>query len=290
MNDTQLITIIMPTYNANPVFLHEAIRSCQDQSWNNWELIVVDDGSTNQTATWVTAIAALDKRIHLVRHQQNRKLPAALNTGLIAAQGTYLTWLSDDDLLRPQALERMYGCLENNPDFDLVYSDFTMIDKDGEVLYPIRVESTWNLGIGKTTGICHLVRRKVFELIGGYKEEFFLAEDLDFWIRACMHFNAKVLHEDLACYRQHPTTLTSSYRLPKVLRVHGRILDCYGRKMTWLGRSGLAHAYLRLARKLVQSTDWYLGLWYFGKSLFLDPLVGIKIYHNRHFSSLTDER
>lgn len=279
------ITVIMPTYNARPDYLIAAIKSCQDQSWQNWELIVVDDGSTNQTPELVKAVAQTDERIHLLQHTFNRKLPAALNTGLAAASGAFITWLSDDDLLRPLALERMHHFLEVNPDYDLVYTDYSLIDADGQVYKAIKVGHTNELGIHKSTGICHLGRREVFMALGGYEEEFFLAEDMDFWIRACMRFQAAALHEDLALYRKHPATLSSVYRGAKVLRVHGRILDRYRHSMTWLDRSGLALAYLRLASKLLGTQDWRLGLCYLGKSLVQSPGVAFWKLVSRSFGS-----
>ena len=267
-----LISVLMPTYNAVPGYLCAAVASVRAQTWRRWELVIVDDGSTNGARSVIAALAAQDPRIRALGHATNRTLPGALNTGLGAARGELVTWLSDDDVLRPEALERMAAHLAARPDLGLVYSDYSTMDADGRALARVRVGPVHELGIHKPTGICHLGWRRVFDAIGGYDEGFFLAEDLDFWIRACMHFRAGPLHEDLALYRQHPGTLTSSHKTAQVLRVHGRILERHLHAMHWLDRSGQAHAYLRLGRKLLAHGDWAAGLRYLARGVARQPL------------------
>jgi glycosyltransferase involved in cell wall biosynthesis len=278
MSHRPLISVIMPTYNAVPGYLASAVASVRAQTWRNWELVIVDDGSTNGAAAVIAALAGDEPRIRTLRHPNNRALPAALNTGLRAARGELLTWLSDDDVLRPEALERMVAHLVARPDLGLVYTDFSTIGADGETLEHVRVGTTRDLGIRKPVGICHLGWRRVFDALGGYDEGFFLAEDLDFWIRACMRFRAGPLHQELACYRQHPATLTSSHKAARVLRVHGRILDRHLHAMHWLDRSGQAHAYLRLGRRLLGHGDWAAGLRYLTRGVSRQPLAPVRLW------------
>ena len=105
MKQDALVTIIMPTYNADSRLLTLAIDSCVAQTYTNWELIIVDDASSNQAPEIIEAYASLDSRVSAIRHETNRKLPAALNTGFRVSRGDFLTWLSDDDLFRPRYID-----------------------------------------------------------------------------------------------------------------------------------------------------------------------------------------
>lgn len=243
------VSIIMPTHNANVGFLGEAIDSCMTQTCEGWELIIVDDGSDANSADAIATHAARDQRIRVIRHQFKRCLPAALNTGIKLARGQFLTWLSDDDRFRPTALERMLGFLDTHRSIDIVYTDYSLLHADGRIGNRVRVGAAEDLGIHKPVGICYLAKHAAFATIG-FREEFFLAEDLDFWIRAFMKYKVAALHEDLALYRQHAMTLTQTHPRAEVLKVHRRILDRHLPNMHWLDASGRVRAYLRLATGL----------------------------------------
>lgn len=245
-----LVSIIMPTHNANPNYLREAIESCIEQTHRHWELIIVDDGSNNDSPFLIADYAASEPRIRVVRHPHKRRLPAALNTGIEHAGGDYLTWLSDDDRFRPQALERMLACLRADPAVDIVYCDYSLMNPDGSPGPRMRVGPPEELGIHKPVGICYLATHEAFARTG-FREEFFLAEDLDFWVRAFMRYRVAPLHEDLALYRQHEATLTRTHARTRVLQVHRRILDHSIAQMHWLDASGRARAYIRLAKQLL---------------------------------------
>jgi len=248
MTQAPLVSIIMPTYNARVGYLREALDSCLAQSYPHWELIVVDDASSNDAPAVIADYAARDSRVRVLRHAENRRLPAALNRGIRAASGTLMTWFSDDDVYRPQAMERMVAYLAEHASVDIVYTDITLVHGDGRVAGKLRVGPPEQLGISKPVGICFLARRQAFASTG-FSEDLFLAEDLDFWIRAFMRFNLAPLHEDLALYRQHGGTLTQRYPRTEILQVHQRILDRHQHRMHWLDASGKAHAYLRLAKQ-----------------------------------------
>ena len=106
-----------------------AIQSCLDQTYPNWELIIVDDASTDDTPVRIAQYVAGDSHLRSVRHETNRRLPAALNTGFSQAKGDYLTWTSDDNCYRPNALTEMVAFLESEPEVDIVYTDYTEIDE-----------------------------------------------------------------------------------------------------------------------------------------------------------------
>jgi glycosyltransferase involved in cell wall biosynthesis len=205
-----LVSIVLPTHNGER-YLKEAIDSCLKQTYACLELIIVDDASTDGTPAIISSYTARDDRVRYVRHQTNRKLPAALNTGFAEAKGDYLTWTSDDNLYLPDALAEMVQELESKPDVDIIYSNYTEIDSAGLAIQAVKVSSPSNLAfLNCLGGGCFLYRRTVQESLRGYAEDLYLVEDYDFWLRAsCAGFRFKTLPKDLYRYRRHETSLTS---------------------------------------------------------------------------------
>jgi glycosyltransferase involved in cell wall biosynthesis len=116
-----LITVVVPAYNYGR-YIAETIKSVQAQSYENWECLVVDDGSTDDTAAVVAQIADADSRVKYIK-QQNLGLAAARNTGIKNASGEYFQFLDADDLLEPNKLEQHVAFLKANPEIDIVFSD-----------------------------------------------------------------------------------------------------------------------------------------------------------------------
>jgi glycosyltransferase involved in cell wall biosynthesis len=209
MPPNHLVSIILPTYNGSQ-YLDGAIQSCVEQSYVDWELIIVDDASTDDTPDRIRRWIDEDDRIHFVRHPTNLKLPASLNTGFSLAKGDYLTWTSDDNLYRPIALEHMVAYLESNPGVDVVYTDYTFIDEAGNPIREVNVLPPKELvAQGNCIGPSFLYRKAVQEKLGGYAEDLFLAEDYDFWLRASIWFQLEPLHIDCYLYRKHGSSLTA---------------------------------------------------------------------------------
>lgn len=217
MNQPAIVSIILPTYNRSAL-LSRAIASCLAQTEVRFELIVVDDGSTDLTRTVVEGFAAVDARVRYI-HQDNAKLPAALNTGHRAARGEFLTWTSDDNEFEPEALAIMLEALEQQPSADLVYCDVRRIGAEGEDL------GVWHLPEPDAPldrlsfGACFLYRRKVWEVVGEYSPDLFLAEDYDYWLRTARQ--CRVLHlKNVAPYRYrwHPQSLTQAREIDVLLQ------------------------------------------------------------------------
>ena len=110
MND--LISVILPVYNGER-FLAQSIESVIAQKYDNWELVILDDCSTDATPNIIQKYAKEDKRIKYYRNEQNLKLPGNLNKGFSIAKGSYLTWTSDDNKYRDNALEKMYNVIQD---------------------------------------------------------------------------------------------------------------------------------------------------------------------------------
>lgn len=204
-----LVSIVLPTFNGSN-YLDGSVQSCLEQSYADWELIIVDDASTDDTPDRIHRWSVEDSRIHSVRHQTNRKLPVALNTGFSLAKGDYLTWTSDDNLYRPAALELMVAYLDSNPHADVVYTDYTIIDEAGIPIKKVDVLPQTELEAhGNCIGPSFLYRKVVQEEVGGYAEDLFLAEDYDFWLRTSIWFHLEPLHVDCYLYRLHSSSLTT---------------------------------------------------------------------------------
>lgn len=201
---------MLPTYNGEE-HIRKSIDSILEQTYTNWELIVVNDCSTDGTAKIVEEYTLKDNRIRLVNNSTNQRLPRALNIGFEKATGDYYTWTSDDNAYHKNALEIMIGELELHSDIDLVYSDFNRIDlENGEILGVEEKKSPKELCFVNTVGACFLYRKKLAAKIGKYDPNFFLAEDYEYWIRA--YLNGKLMHIDkiLYDYGMHGQSLTST--------------------------------------------------------------------------------
>lgn len=204
------ISIVLPVFNGER-YLDQAIGSIIVQTFFDWELIIVDDCSTDSTPHIIKKWTESDARIKSVRNQKNKKLPGSLNEGFRHAAGDYYTWTSDDNLLQPDALATMASVLDENPQYDLVYCDIDRIDENGE-----------SLGKGGFSGppvclflfnvvqACFLYRKEIHEKLNGYDESLFLVEDYDFWIRAFRSFRFCHIKKTLYHYRIHDASLTST--------------------------------------------------------------------------------
>lgn len=203
------VSLVLPVHNGE-TYLEAAIASIRAQSFANFELICVDDASSDGSPRLLAAAAAADSRIHLIRLDQNVGLPAALNRGFAEARGEYFSWTSDDNLLRPMMLERLVATLDANPDCGVAHSDYSVIDPNGQTIGLIRAGPASALLRGNNVGASFLYRRAVDFALGGYDTALFGAEDYDFWLRASAHFPFVQVAEDLYLYRKHPRSLTNS--------------------------------------------------------------------------------
>ncbi len=203
-----LVSIVLPTHNGAR-YLRESVDSCLRQTHEHLELIVVNDGSTDETEEIV--LSYQDPRIVYARHHPNRGLPRTLNVGFALAQGDYLTWTSDDNYYADNAIEVMLRALqETRPRAGMVYCDDYLIDAEGQVVGERRVLPPWKLWrrIPWGIGACFLYTREVYERVGDYNPEVFLAEDYEYWWRISLRFRMQPLHEKLYYYRRHSASLT----------------------------------------------------------------------------------
>ncbi len=192
-----LISIVLPVYNGAR-YLPESLASVVAQTYPHWELVCVDDTSTDATPDILAQWAAREPRIRVIRHETNKRLPGALNTGFAAARGDLLTWTSDDNHYRPQALERLAAQLVDDPALGFVYSDYALMDEDGQMTGLVTPPAPEGLIFAKEGLPSFLYRRSVYERVGDYASDLFLAEDYDYWLRVLARgARLRPLHEPL---------------------------------------------------------------------------------------------
>ena len=215
------MSIVLPTFNGSK-HLVSSIESCLRQSHSNLELIVVDDGSGNETQEILQGFT--DDRMLVICQEMNRGLPTALNTGFARATGTFLTWTSDDNEYTTDALESLVGFLQRHPDVDFVYADFLEIDWQGEILRRVRVGDPEELHYHNCVSCCFMFRREVFEVIGDFNPRARLAEDSEYWLRVFQRFRMAPYRErPLYRYRKHAGSLSGSgYLAYEAIRVEAK--------------------------------------------------------------------
>ena len=205
---TPIVSIVLPVYNGER-FLRSSIESVLGQTFEAWELIIVDDCSTDGSGDIIKKYAEIDSRIRIIHNEVNRKLPASLNIGFAEAKCDYLTWTSDDNIYLPQALEKMVSFLAENNDYAAVTARMTQIDDNGKFMRVFDAYDPGWMWFCDLMGLCFMYRRAVLEKIGGYDENLFLVEDYDYWLRIreyCGPIGA--IDEILYVYRYHQNSLT----------------------------------------------------------------------------------
>src|SRR6266576_1309830 len=174
-----LISIITPVFNTPSAWFKEAIDSVLAQAYENWELILVDDASTNrETLEVLRWQSSRDARIRLIRLEQNGGISVASNRGLAQARGEWIGLLDHDDLLEPDALFQTAKLLQTHPDVDLVYSDEDKLTEDGFASPMLKPDWSPDFFLSYNY-ICHFTtfRRALAERIGGFRSEFDGSQD-----------------------------------------------------------------------------------------------------------------
>lgn len=237
-----LVSVIIPVYNQER-YLPAAIDSVLAQTFRDYELIVVDDGSTDGTPAIIRSYGA---RLRSVR-KPNGGCASALNRGIQEARGEWIAWLSSDDLWEPDKLRRQVEVIGERPEVGLVFTDDLRIDSEGDVVGELRT-SCPRTRLGRQlrmvrgcyiNGCTTLIRREVFEVVGLFDEEDRFALDYDLWFRIVREVEITHIPEPLVRYRIHPGQ-TSSNRT--AMRTAGRRVLIRGlRRMgAWWGAVGVA--------------------------------------------------
>lgn len=205
------VSIAIPTYN-RAGYLVEALESALSQTYPAIELIVVNDGSTDETEK---VLQPYMKRIRYIR-QENRGWAEAKNRGLEASTGEFLCILDDDDRLHPMKVTKQLEMFQKNPDLGICATGFNIIDEGGKVIEgfippPIRpqTQALEMLRMSLVNQSSAMLHRRCYAKLGGLKQ--IHSDDYEYWLRASVHFRIGVVPEKLTDYRRHPRQLTRLY-------------------------------------------------------------------------------
>ncbi len=209
MSAVPTVSVLMAVYNGEK-YLAEAMDSILSQTFNDFEFIIVDDGSKDASLKMLNDYAAHDQRI-IVHPQQNRGLTASLNSAARMSRGKFLARMDPDDVALPQRFEEQVDYLDAHLDISLLGSRVILIDPYGtEYQRPqhplVHDEIDAKLLAGEGWAIVHpvaMMRREAFEAVNGYDERYRTSQDFDLWLRMAEHGRLANIEQPLLKYRQH---------------------------------------------------------------------------------------
>lgn len=281
------VSVIIPTHN-RPEFLHSAITSVLNQTFQDFEIIVVDDASKDDTHNVINCIN--DRRIKYIRHEINKGVSAARNTGITASTSDFIAFLDDDDEWMPEKLGKQVDLIENkSPGVGVVYTGFVRMNrKSTEILgqnIPTKRGTIFNeMLIGNWIGTAStpLFRRECFDKVGLFDERISYGEDYDMWIRMSKEFRFEYIEEPLVKYHVHRNGLTSNHDM--VIRGMEILNKKYGQFLA-LNKKSYSHFYLVLGGAYCYNQNMKKGKEAFLKAIKLYPFE-IRHYFNLGLSLL----
>lgn len=199
------VSVIMSVYNGE-TYLHEAIDSILNQTFKDFEFVVIDDGSTDRSPD---ILESFDDRRMVVTHQDRRGLTKALNRAVSSAKGEYVARMDADDVSLPERLGQQVAFLDQHADVALLGCNFYEIDDSGAIvadkeLVPENEEIKWRLLFHNCYGHSTTIFRKdCFLRVGGYDEGLVCSQDYDLWVRLSRHYNLGNLCEFLHKWRRN---------------------------------------------------------------------------------------
>jgi glycosyltransferase involved in cell wall biosynthesis len=205
MTSMPTVSVVMPVFNGAE-FLDEAVFSILDQTFRDFEFIIIDDGSTDETASILQKYAEVDRRVK-VFPQTNEGMIPALNRGCRLARGQYIARMDADDISLPHRLERQVEFLEGHPDIGIVGTWASRIDENGSIIGDWCLSPNPNiLNWTHFFRVCvihstAMIRRDVLEKVNFYRPDATHAEDRDLWLRASAITEFSNVPEILLKYR-----------------------------------------------------------------------------------------
>ncbi len=211
------ISICIPTYNRSQ-YLKQAIESALNQSYSNYEIVILDDGSTDNTEQVINSIN--NDKIKHYKNSRNSGRPYTRNKCIEYAKGEYILWLDDDDILAENTINRYIETLNNNKSIDVLYGELQLIDSFSNIIenkiipqdfYNDSPRILFNLIKGQGGMIPFggsIVRKSLYEKYGRYNKEFTRAQDAEFWIRIAPYANFKKVNAVTYYYRQHENNIS----------------------------------------------------------------------------------
>jgi glycosyltransferase involved in cell wall biosynthesis len=213
------VSIVIPCYNREK-YLGLAIQSVLDQTFTNFELIICDDGSTDSSLQIARQFATSDTRIKVLASEQNQGVALALKKGFDIAQGEFIGQVDSDDLLEPPALEITVQALEGDPGLGMVYTNYIEINEEGEKTSVGRrcsiPYSKERLLTSFMTFHFRLIRKSVYDKVGGINTRFNTFEDYDLCLKISEVSRIRRVNDFLYLYRQHSESISAKSSLERI--------------------------------------------------------------------------
>ena len=258
------VSVVIPAYNSSAI-IKEAIESVLAQSYKDIEVIVVDDGSTDDTESTVRSFG--DRVLYL--KQENQGAGAARNSGIQKSRGEYVAFLDSDDLWSPEKLAEQIPLLERDPELGLVYSDWFVVSENqvasDSYLKTLPAASGYvfdklvRFGFILTSGV--VLRRTCLNEVGYFDNSLSIAQDYDLWLRIAYRWKIALVDKPLVTKRNRNGSLSSNLQRTAVERIAlfekalGRFED-------------MPPSTRRIVRRQVALNYWDLGYHYFDQLLF----------------------
>lgn len=278
---TPFVSICIPAFNARR-YLPETLASVRAQTFADWELIVTEDGSEEDIAPVVRSFAAGGPQpVHFQRHEHNRGLPAARNTGIAAARGEWIALLDSDDLWTPAHLAGLVACAGMHPAADFVHAGSVLFESESGRQLATRAPTAAairayprSLYLGKyvVQPSSVLLRKELWARVGGFNPASRYAEDREMWLRCARAGVVFIYNGRNTClYRRHASAL-STHAGPMALACAAML----SQHLDWaaidpgLRRRTTAEAWLSAGRLLLRSTPREAGAC-FARAWRLEP-------------------
>jgi len=213
---TPLVSVVMPVYNTEK-YVAEAIESILNQTFKDFEFIIVDDGSTDNSLKIIKEYAKKDKRIRVIVNEKNMNNSASRNKGIKLARGKYIVTQDSDDISLPTRFEQQVKYMEEHPEIGVVGAWIEIFEDETGRTKGIRKYPENDTELRKMIFFCSpiaqpvsFIRKEVFEKIDYYNTEFPCSQDLDLWFRIGTYYKLGNVPEVLVKYRVRSTSLTGS--------------------------------------------------------------------------------
>ena len=209
------LTVLMAVHNGGR-FIGKAVQSILEQTFNDFEFLIIDDASTDDSIEIIKAFH--DPRIRLVRNRENMGLTRSLNFGLSQARGDYIARMDDDDLSLPTRLQAQMDFFEKNPSYGLVGTSYRYIDEEGRCIYEKilpRTSPEIKKALGITNQFAHasvMFPAQAIAAVGPYREFFRYAQDYDLFLRIAEKFEVYNIPEILTEWRVRLNSASVKYR------------------------------------------------------------------------------
>jgi glycosyltransferase involved in cell wall biosynthesis len=288
---TPLVSIITPIYNGKQ-YISETIKSALAQTYKNFELLLINDGSTDNSAEIIRSYFNDERIIYI--EQKNSGVASARNTAIRVAKGKYIGFLDQDDLWHKNKLEEQVAILENDENIALIHSKQDFIDSQGN-----EINFNWIIG---GTGDCFadifiknkiavltvLIRKTILDEIGLFNEQLSGADDYEMWLRVTLRHPIKYLDIPLATYRFHDNNISKNSFKMTILELNtiNSIIFNYPEVLKKIPKKTIRNRLYSLNTQLGEWYSWHDKNFYQARKHFFIAIINNPLVLKSYFMFL----